>query len=141
MITKILYGPIELLPPIPVSRAILEVEGIKPSDPPLTTHVFLDDVPGENLERQILTHNHAGYFSNTDVIAGTVQLDITKALNRALRARPNFNISFLTQCTDEHETPVFEFKQLHIHKTPTMDTHPVTHTITPESFFKETANK
>lgn len=141
MIEKILYGPIEILPPTTARRAILEIDGIAASDTPYTTYVFLDDLHGKEIEELIRTKNYAGRFSIDRDSSETLRMDITQALNIALEIRPNFHISFLSRCENEHGLPMLEFKQLHIHKTPAMDTQPVTHTITPESFFKEVASQ
>ena len=126
MIERLLYGPIEILPAKMVSKATLELAGIKATDKPYTTYVFLDEVHGEEIEELIKTYNYAGSFSIVGVSSETLQLDITQALNTALAFRPNFNVTFLTRyegtADEESGRPVFGFKALdilHVH-----DMHP-----------------
>ena len=118
MIEKIQYGPVEFLPPVGVSRAILEISGVKASKRQYTTYVFLDDVHGEEIEALIEAYNYAGCFYMLGDTSGTVRLDITRALNIALETMPNFHISFLTQCNredgDDRYEPVFGFEHLDI---------------------------
>jgi predicted transcriptional regulator len=118
MIEKILYGPVEFLPPVPVNQAILEISGIKASRISYTTYVFLEDVHGEDVEALIDASNYAGGFSMSEKAGTTVRLDITKALNHALKTRPNFPIVFLSRHEerddDEHDHPVFGFENLEI---------------------------
>ncbi len=40
MVEKILYGPVEFLPPVGVNEAILEIKGIKMPSIPYTTYAF-----------------------------------------------------------------------------------------------------
>ncbi len=139
MTEKILYGPIEILPSSPVDGAILEIEGITKLVYPYTTYVFLDEIHEGKIEELIQMKSYTGCFSIIGGSSESIFLDITQVLNRTLETRPNFHISFLTPSDSVHDVPLFGFKHLHIHRTPAMDTHPVTHTITPESFFKEVA--
>lgn len=118
MIEKIQYGPVEFLPPVPVSQAILELRGIKAVRHPYTTYVFLDDVHGVEIEDLIKVCNYAGNFSMSMDSSLTVRLDITTALNHALKIRPNFNIMFLTRYEGteggERGDSVFGFETLEI---------------------------
>jgi hypothetical protein len=118
MIEKKQYGPVEFLPPTPVSRATLEIGGIKASEQPYTTYVFLDEVHGDKIEELIKTYNFAGSVSISGDSDQTAQLDITKALNTALNTMPNFHILFLTEYEQieggERSDPVFGFKRLDI---------------------------
>ena len=137
MIEKVLFGPIELLPAARVDRAVLELEGVTAADYPHTTYVFLDEIHSEKVEELTRTKCYAGSFSIIKGSSESLRMDITDALNTTLEIRPNFHLSFLTPSEVEHDPPVFGFRQLHIHRTPAMDPHPLTHTITSESFFKE----
>lgn len=118
MIEKIQYGPVEFLPPVGVNQAILEIGGIKTPKHPYTTYVFLDDVHGEEIEALIEACNYAGNFSMSENSSATVRLDVTKALNRALKTMPNFHIVFLTRYegvdSGGHGDPVFGFEHLEI---------------------------
>ncbi|MEE9368595.1 MAG: hypothetical protein V3V05_06985 [Pontiella sp.] len=118
MIERLIYGPIEILPPTAVGKAILEIEGIKEADKPYTTYVFLGEVHGNDIEELIKSYNYAGSFSIVGSSSETLQLDITKALNIALDVMPNFNITFLTRCewAEDREgcEPLFGFRRLHI---------------------------
>ena len=126
MIEKLLYGPIEILPSTTVSMATLEIDGVKASNQPYTTYVFLDEVHGTEIEKLITAYNFASHFSIDGVSAETVRLDITQALNTALEIRPNFHITFLTRYegTGREGTgnPVFGFNKLDIQHT--HDMHP-----------------
>jgi hypothetical protein len=141
MMEKILFGPVEILPPTPVDRAVLEIEGVPVSATPCTTYVFLDEVHGDAIEELIRTRNYAGSFSISSHSSEALQLDITGALNTALKIRPNFHISVLTPCAVGHDAPVFGFKQLRIHRTPAMDAFPVTHPYSRNHFSKRAREK
>jgi hypothetical protein len=115
MVEKILYGPVEFLPPVAVNEAILEIEGVKATPIPYTTYVFLDEVHGEDIEELMTACNYAGCFSRAESASTTVRLDITKALNHALGTMPNFHIVFLTRHKGANGGgAVFGFKHLEI---------------------------
>jgi hypothetical protein len=118
MTEKIIYGPVEFLPPISVNKATLEIGGIKEAGLPYTTYVFFGEVQGDDIEQAIATCNYAGCFSMVEQSSTTVRLDVRKALNQALKRRPNFNIELLTRYEGAHEgerkDPVFGFQYLEI---------------------------
>ena len=115
MIEKIQYGPVEFLPPVSVSQAILKIDGIKTPKCPYTTYVFLDEIRGEEIEKLKEECNYAGDFSMSETSSATVQLDITKALNHSLETMPNFHIVFLTRYEGEGRgDPEFGFEHLDI---------------------------
>ena len=118
MIEKIIYGPVEFLPPISVNKATLEIGGIKPPSRPYTAYVFFDEVHGDDIDQAIKTCNYAGCFSMQEQSSTTIQLDVRQALNHALKRRPNFNIELLTRYEGanegERKDPVFGFQYLEI---------------------------
>ena len=120
MIEKIIYGPVEFLPPISVNKATLEIGGIKAPGVPYTTYVFFDEVRGNDIEQAIKTRNYAGCFSVVEQSSKMVRLDVRNALNQALKRRPNFNIELLTRYAGanggKRKDPVFGFKYLEIHR-------------------------
>ncbi|WP_372793964.1 hypothetical protein [Pontiella sp.] len=108
------HGPIELLPPLPVSRSELILTGARFAPPASTVYVVLDHL---STETEFPPTDHplfAGTIRQSDLTDGRAVLDITAALNRALKERPNFDISFLTEKAGNSRTPAFSFHALEI---------------------------
>lgn len=117
MIEKTVYGPIEYLAPDDELQAKLELAGIKMPRVPFITHVFLEEVVGDDLDILVQSANYAGCFAVPAEVSdqGSVQIDITYALRRAEALRPNFHITFLAECVDgEPEGRLLQFESLHI---------------------------
>ena len=117
MIEKTVYGPMEYLAPDEDLQATLEIAGIKMPQVPFTTHVFLEEVVGEDLDVLVHSANYAGCFTVPADLSeqGTARIDITYALRKAEARRPNFHISFLTECAEgEREDRLLQFESVHI---------------------------
>jgi hypothetical protein len=118
MTEEYIYGPIEVLTPNPVLEAELEITGLQTAHYGVT-HVVFDEVHGTEVQEKLASDLYAGRFNIEPDGSGSVSLNVTKAVNAALAARPNFHISFLTQVDDavkptegEH---LFRFGNLEIH--------------------------
>lgn len=121
MIERKVYGPMEFLAPITDLKTELEVSGVKTPGSAYTTHVFLDDVTGDDIDAMIGTFNYAGSFSVPKDLTSTkndramVRIDITEALKRAIHEMPNFYITFITLHERKADTQkLFDFETVHI---------------------------
>jgi len=117
MTGKIVYGPVEYLAPDTQLSALLEINGLTNPQAASTTHVFLEEVEGDDVAELMKTANHAGHFTLPGDLTddGSVRIDITDALRKAEAVRPNFHITFLTE-SDEHipGEPILQFESVHI---------------------------
>ncbi len=121
MFERTVYGPIEFLAPDQDLNSTLEITGIKIPSNSFTTHVFFEEITGDDLETLIRTSNYAGSFSfpeDAEQDGGkptTVRFDVTKAIRKAEQRMPNFHITFLTETqTPRNEEKLFRFESLHI---------------------------
>lgn len=117
MIEKTVYGPIEYLAPDDELQAKLELAGIKMPRVPFITHVFLEEVVGDDLDSLVQSANYAGCFAVPAEVSdqGSVQIDITYALRKAEAVRPNFHITFITEYGDADPAErLLQFESMHI---------------------------
>lgn len=117
MLERTVYGPMEYLAPDEDLQAVLEIAGVRIPPVPFTTHVFLEEVAGDDLDVLVQSANYAGCFTVPADFSeqGTVRIDITYALRKAEALRPNFHITFLSECVDgKSEDRLLQFESIHI---------------------------
>ncbi len=114
MIAHKTYGPVSFDAPLHHIKATLKLSGVVRGHAEHLTHVFFDEVRGDNVEAMKGQYNYAGTLTHqkgTD----TAELDVTEALDRAERKAPNFYITFLTEhhglAVDDN---IFDFSGLDI---------------------------
>jgi|GEM_PF-6489133 len=114
MIERKVYGPISFQAPIKHIRAVLNLSGVERGQAGFATHVFLEEVKGDDIEALKTEYNYAGCLSSP-WRDDQAELDITESLQKAVQNVPNFHITFLTQYdASKGRAKAFDFKSLEI---------------------------